>query len=119
VRKPLLIILSCALLAGFAVPALASSPVTKASVRDYSFKPGKITIKRGSRVTWRFVSGYHDVTVRSGPVKFTSGEKIAPSSFSHVFTKAGTYHLYCKVHSWMKETVVVRYATAPREHRGH
>lgn len=107
-RKLLPIILSCALLGGLAVPALASGPATKASVRDYSFKPGKITIKRGTKVTWRFVSGYHDVTVRSGPAKFTSGEKSAPASFSHVFTRAGTYHLYCKVHSWMKETVVVK-----------
>jgi plastocyanin len=108
VRKLLPIILSCALLAALAVPALASSPATKASVRDFSFKPGKITIKRGTKVTWRFVSGYHDVTVRSGPAKFTSGERRAPNSFSHVFTKSGTYHLYCKIHSWMKETVVVK-----------
>ena len=107
-RKLLPIILCCALLAGFSVPALASGPATKASVRDFSFKPGKITIKRGTKVSWRFVSGYHDVTVKSGPVKFSSGEKFAPATYSHVFTKPGTYHLYCKVHNWMKETVVVR-----------
>jgi plastocyanin len=108
VRKLLPMVVSCALLGGLAVPALASSPATKASVRDFAFKPGKITIKRGTKVTWRFVSGYHDVTVRSGPAKFTSGERRAPNSYSHVFTKAGTYRLYCKIHSWMKETVVVK-----------
>ncbi len=107
-RKVLAVVVAAILVAAVATPALASGSAKKAAVGNYYFHPGKMTVKRGTKVVWHFQSGYHDVTVKSGPLKFTSGGHLQGSSWSHVFKKAGTYHLYCKIHSWMKETVVVK-----------
>jgi plastocyanin len=49
----------------------------------------------------------HNVTVRSGPSTFHSRTQ-AQGSYSHVFTRPGTYALYCTIHPSMKMTVVVR-----------
>jgi len=108
-RKVLAVVVAAILVVAVAAPALASVLASKkATVGNFYFHPGKLTINRGTKVVWKFVGGYHDVTVKSGPAKFSSGERLAPASYSHVFTKAGTYHLYCKIHNWMKETVVVK-----------
>ena len=48
----------------------------------------------------------HNVAVRRGPSKFKS-RTLVRGSFSHTFTKAGTYHLYCTLHPYMKMTIVV------------
>jgi plastocyanin len=107
-RKVVAAVVAAILVAAVAAPALAVGTAPRAKVGNYYFHPGKLTIKRGTKVTWRFVSGYHDVTVQKGPVKFTSGGKLFGHSWSHVFKKAGTYHLYCRIHKWMKETIVVK-----------
>jgi plastocyanin len=48
------------------------------------------------------------VTVKSGPTHFRASRTQARGTFSHRFTRRGTYHLYCSIHSWMKETIVVK-----------
>jgi plastocyanin len=49
----------------------------------------------------------HNVAVQSGPSKFRSRTQVS-GTFSHTFTKAGTYHLYCTLHRYMKMTIVVK-----------
>jgi plastocyanin len=87
------------------VSALASSPV---KVADNFYSVKHLVIGKGAKVTWKW-TGYldHNVAVRSGPAKFRSRTQ-ARGSYSHVFTKRGTYNLYCTVHPGMKMTVVVR-----------
>jgi plastocyanin len=49
------------------------------------------------------------VTVTKGPARFHSRELQSSGSFSHVFTKRGTYHLICTLHpTQMRETIIVR-----------
>jgi plastocyanin len=107
-RKLVVLAVTAAILAVGAVSAIALSAGTQAKVGDNFFRPGKITIKRGAKVSWKWV-GYlpHNVTVRNGPVKFHSGNQVR-GNFSHVFTKRGTYFLFCTLHPKMKETVIVR-----------
>ena len=89
------------------VSALASSPAP-VKVGDNYFGVKRLTIGKGTRVTWRWAGVLnHNVTVSSGPSKFHSRTQ-AVGSFSHVFTKPGTYSLYCTIHKQMKMTVVVR-----------
>ena len=110
-RKLILIALVAAFAAVPAVSALASAPPKKVTVGDNFFSVKKTTIKRGSKVTWVWHSFgiSHNVTVTSGPSKFHSRELQKSGSFSHVFTKKGTYHLICTLHpNQMKETVIVR-----------
>jgi plastocyanin len=59
-----------------------------------------VTIKKGQAVTWKW-SGRnpHTVTVASGPAKFSSKTITGKGrTYSHTFTKAGTYNIYCKIH---------------------
>ena len=73
--------------------------------------PPTVTINRGTRVTWVWHSFgiRHNVTVKSGPSKFHSRQLQSSGSYSHLFNKKGTYHLYCTLHpTQMKETIIVR-----------
>lgn len=107
-RKLVAVMTAAILLVALAAPAVARAPrVKKAKVGSYFLRPGHLTVKRGTKVVWHWVSGFHNVTVKSGPVKFHSANK-SGGTYSHVFTKKGTYHLFCSLHPWMKETIVVR-----------
>ncbi|HEY5431026.1 MAG TPA: plastocyanin/azurin family copper-binding protein, partial [Solirubrobacteraceae bacterium] len=86
--------------------ALASTSAIK--VGDNYFGVKRLTVGRGARVTWRWAGVLnHNVTVKSGPATFRSRTQ-ARGTFSHVFSRAGTYTLYCTIHPFMKMTVVVR-----------
>ncbi len=102
-----LLALTMAVVAFSSVSALASSP-KPVKVGDDFFGVKKLTVQRGANVKWNWTGSLrHNVTVRSGPSKFKSRTQVS-GSFSHVFTKRGTYTLYCTVHTFMKMTVVVR-----------
>jgi plastocyanin len=90
-----------------AVSALAS-PSAQVRVGDSFFAAKRLTISRGTRVTWTWRGVLnHNVTVRSGPSRFRSRTQAA-GSFTHVFGQPGTYSLYCTIHKFMKMTVVVQ-----------
>jgi plastocyanin len=105
-RVVVLLVVAAAALAGGCVAALAS--IAPVKVADNYFGPKRLTVGKGARVTWRWAGVLnHNVTVKSGPVKFHSRTQ-AQGTFAHVFTKAGTYRLYCTIHPFMTMTVVVR-----------
>jgi plastocyanin len=98
-----------ALVAFASVSALASAAPKRATVGEYFLRPGKLTISKGARVSWKW-TGYlrHNVTVRKGPVKFHSRTQVR-GSYSHTFKRRGTYFLYCTLHpNVMKEKLVVK-----------
>ena len=93
-----------------AVSAMAARPTKTVTVGNYFFKAKKMTIRRGTRVTWKWHSFgiKHNVTVTRGPVKFHS-RNLGGGTFSKVLTRKGTYHLICTLHPGvMKETIIVR-----------
>jgi plastocyanin len=108
-RMLVVLALTATILALGATAGLALSASTQAKLEDSFFRPGKITIKRGAKVTWKW-TGYlvHNVTVKKGPVKFHSRDLTHGASFSHVFTKKGSYRLVCTLHPGMTETVLVK-----------
>ena len=65
--------------------------------------------RRGTTFTWRFRGSFqHDVTVVGGPVGF-SAPWTQSGLFTHRFTKAGTYRLFCSLHpSKMVQQITVR-----------
>jgi plastocyanin len=96
-----------AILACSAVAALAAGSAS-VKVGDKGFKARTVTISRGGKVTWTWVGKlFHNVRVQSGPAEFHSPIR-AHGTWSHIFTKRGTYHLYCRIHPWMKMTVTVK-----------
>jgi plastocyanin len=109
-RKLLALISITALTAALAVPALGVTSVKKVRVGpQFSFGPKKLTIKRGTKVNFNWTGGLpHNVTVKKGPVKFHSKTQ-TKGSYSHLFTKKGTYTLVCTIHQalGMKMTIKV------------
>lgn len=78
-------------------------------VGDFRFGAQRISIRRGTRFTWRFVGAYmHDVTLATGPVALASPD-LRSGTWSYRFTRPGTYRLYCSLHpSLMTQIIVVR-----------
>jgi plastocyanin len=102
-----IIVLTAVLVGVFAVSALASSSKT-VRVGDNYYGPKSLTVGRGTKVTWKWVGVLkHNVVVRTGPSSFNSRTQVR-GTFSHTFTRKGTYQLVCTVHPKMKMTVVVR-----------
>lgn len=90
-------------------------PVKKTvGVHDNYYTPAKLTIPRGSTVTWKWpttTGDSHDVTLDKGPKgvkKFQS--EIAASDFSYkrTFTRKGAYHIICSLHEEMTMDIRVR-----------
>ena len=98
-----------------AAPAHGASRKTVA-VGDNYLTPGKLTVKRGTKITWRWpgydVSGdVHDVGLMKGPKgvrKFRSEAASTEYSYSRKLTVPGTYRLGCSLHHEMRMTVKVR-----------
>jgi plastocyanin len=106
-RALALLALIIGLLAMSSVSALASSG-KQVKVADNFFGPKTLTVGKGTKVTWKWVGVLnHNVVVHTGPSNFSSRTQ-ARGSYSHVFTKRGTYALVCTIHKSMKMTVVVR-----------
>lgn len=89
------------------VPSQAASSKTVA-VKNNSFSPKTVNIKKGSKVVWKWTQGgvAHNVTPASGG----SGSKTSSKkgyTFTKTFSKAGTFRYVCTLHSSMKMTVKV------------
>jgi len=78
-------------------------------VGDYAFGAQRVSLRPGSRFTWRFLGGVeHDVTLASGPVGFAS-PSMRRGSYTFRFSRRGTYQLFCSLHpARMTQTVKVR-----------
>jgi plastocyanin len=93
-RKQLLVPLSCA---------------KRVSVGDVFFRQSSIAIQSGDRVRWVWVGSLpHNVTVTSGPRRFSSATKRS-GVYRKRLRARGTYRYVCTVHpSDMRGRVVVR-----------
>jgi plastocyanin len=85
-------------------------------VGDNYFSPKKLTVKRGTRVTWRWpgfeeAGDVHDVKLKKGPrgvKKFHSQAASTEYSFKRKLKKPGTYRIVCTLHAGMRMTIKVR-----------
>ena len=81
---------------------------------EFAYKPKNITIKVGTKVTWKnSTSQPHTVTDKASKKYFDSGtasnKLINPGkSWSFVFKKAGSYNYYCVIHPNMIGKVIVK-----------
>jgi hypothetical protein len=83
--------------------------LTSVDVRDIFFRPGRISIRLGTPITWNFDSDeLHSVTVTQGPRGFSSPWKRS-GLFRYRPRKRGTYQIFCSLHpAAMREEVKVR-----------
>lgn len=92
-----------------AVPATAATPTV--AVKDNFFKPKKVTIKKGGKVTWKWKgSNPHNVAIKkpgSSKVAKRSTTKTS-GSYTSRFRSTGTWRVLCEVHpTEMRMRVVV------------
>ncbi|HXR27915.1 MAG TPA: plastocyanin/azurin family copper-binding protein [Candidatus Baltobacteraceae bacterium] len=91
-------------------PAATPPPGTgeqAVSISNFAFVSATITVKVRTLVTWtnRQAGVQHTVTADDG--SFGSAALSTGSSYSHVFTKAGTFTYHCAIHPFMTGTVIV------------
>ena len=101
-RKLIVMALVMGCLGVLASVAMAATKSVKVGDNYYVRPSGvpKITVSKGTKVKWRFGTGTpHNVTVKSGPVKFRSGTK-SSGTYSRKLTKRGTYVIYCSIHGF-------------------
>ncbi|MFJ9174123.1 cupredoxin family copper-binding protein [Streptomyces sp. NPDC102360] len=81
----------------------------------YKFGPGTLTIPVGDSVTWvNQDTAPHDVKTTSGPASIHSPMLDKGGSWTHTFTKAGSYGYVCTVHPGMTGGIVVKAAPTSR-----
>jgi plastocyanin len=84
--------------------AVATSAVT---IDNFSFMPAAIKVKTGTTVTWTNADEEpHSVVSSEEPMR--SHTLAGPNNtFTHTFSKPGTYHYNCGIHPFMHGTVEV------------
>jgi plastocyanin len=112
-------ILAILVVSAIAVPATAGARTTRPEtgptarratervrIVDFSFRPRRIEVDRGTRVRWVNRGGaQHTTTSTSG--LWDSGSMSTGDTFSRVFRKAGTFRFRCTIHPGMTGRVVV------------
>lgn len=104
-RLSVLVVGALALL-GICLDATAAARHT-VTIKDMQYSPTAIEVKVGDTVVWNNTDD-RDHTVVADDGSFDSGNIRAGSSFSHTFTKAGSFAYGCKYHPRMRGTVVVK-----------
>jgi len=89
-----------------AAPAAAPVASDSVTIHNFAFGPQVVTVKAGTTVHW----ANHDTeahTVTSDTGAFNSPVLQPGASYSHKFTKPGTYSYHCSIHPFMTAKVVV------------
>jgi plastocyanin len=85
----------------------AASSDNVVNVENFQFSPATLTVKAGTTVTFKGVSGDHTVTSDPGsPMAFDQGVSQG-SSITITFANPGTYKYHCSIHASMHGTIVV------------
>lgn len=87
--------------------ATAAGAVSKIVIADDAFKPVSLSVTVGTQVTWTNQDDDPHTITSTQPL-FDSNGLALGDSFSYVFRKPGTYTYYCKVHPFMKGTIIVK-----------
>jgi len=83
-------------------------PTKTVLIKNFSFKPAHITIKRGTKVRWINMDfDLHTATANNGK-SFDSGLLFPRQRYTHTFKSAGKKPYHCKIHPDMRASVVVK-----------
>ncbi len=103
-----LVALACASGSSASAPSTAS-----VSLHDIAFHPAKVTIRAGGTVTWTWhdadIDTEHNVTSKSGGLRFKSSTTRLTGSYTVRFNKPGKYLYQCTIHpASMQGEVIVK-----------
>jgi plastocyanin len=77
------------------------------NVANFQFSPATLTVKAGTTVTFKGVSGDHTVTSDAGSTMMFDQSISQGSSITITFANPGTYKYHCSIHASMHGTIVV------------
>ena len=102
------LILSSVLMAALgSTQSAAPSPGATVHIKDFAYHAATLAVTAGTTV--RFVNDDGEAhTVTATDKSFDSAGLDSTDSWTHTFTKPGTYAYFCALHPYMKGTVIVR-----------
>jgi plastocyanin len=103
--------MAVALLVGGLVPARSADAPKPAVVhiKNFMFVPATLTVPAGTTVT--FVNDDEEPhTITATNKSFDSEALDTHGSWTHKFTKAGSFTYFCELHPYMKGRLIVRSA---------
>jgi plastocyanin len=109
-KRVLAVALSLAVLLGAAQPVQAAfvvkSVYDSSAPYDYRFVPKTANVAAGTRVTWKSMSGVHNIVSISR--NWSKDSVFSPGSpTSYTFNRSGTYRYRCSYHSSYNSTTKV------------
>lgn len=90
-----------------------TSEATQITIKDFSFSPSTITVKKGESITWTNKdSAPHTATSNPHPIhtdlpELSSGVLQKDGEYTFTFTKTGTFGYHCHIHPSMLGTIIV------------
>ncbi len=88
-------------------PSIPSAPSVTIGIKNFSFTPGALSIKAGTKVTWvNNDTVAHTVTADSGNL-FDSNTLVPGQVFSFTFSAPGSVAYHCAIHPMMKGIITV------------
>lgn len=90
-------------------PLVSSSRQATVSIDNFKFTPRELSVSVGDTVTWVNRDDVpHTATSKDDPATFDSKALDTDDKYSFTFTKPGTYSYYCKVHTHMTGSIIVK-----------
>src|SRR5829696_8236608 len=83
-------------------------PTRTVLIKNFSFKPANITIKRGTKVRWINKDSTAHTVTGNNPRRFDSGRLGKGQRYTHTFKSAGKKRYHCNIHPHMRASVVVK-----------
>jgi plastocyanin len=99
-----LLVLTALVLVALASTAQGAGSKT-VSIRSLAFRPGTLTVPKGSQVTFSNTDGVTHTATDNGV--FDSGRIRPGKSFAVPFKQKGTFAYHCKIHAFMHGKIVV------------
>jgi plastocyanin len=83
-------------------------PTRTLLIKNFSFKPANITIKRGTKVRWINNDSAAHTATAINPRGFDSGRLGKGQSYTHTFKSVGKKRYLCEIHPHMRGSVLVK-----------
>lgn len=83
-----------------------ASRAKSVNIANFAFKPGKLTVAKGTKVTFANSDGVPHTATRAG--SFDTGRISSGGSKSVKLSRAGTFAYHCSIHPSMHGKIVVR-----------
>jgi plastocyanin len=83
-------------------------PTRTLLIKNFSFKPANITIKRGTKVRWINNDSAAHTATANNKRSFDSGRLGKGQSYTHTFKSVGKKPYHCEIHPFMRGRITVR-----------